>query len=112
MLPDGIDGDYYLILFSDSNLSGEATGDLFYSSNSLYGVVPEFRNENNNLFTASLRIDLTPPPDLQVSAITVPERATVGQQLTLSYVVTNSGPGATPPRQSTWQDQIYQETAS
>lgn len=102
-LPDGIEGDYHLIFFTDSNLSEKSSGGLYLT----FSQVPEFGDEDNNLAAASLRIDLTPPPDLQVTSIIAPERATVGQQLSLSYTVKNEGPGATPTRQSSWQDRIY-----
>src|SRR3546814_18142058 len=46
------------------------------------------------------------PPNLQVSALTAPERAVRGQTFRVEYSVTNSG-GAPPALQGQWDDLIY-----
>lgn len=49
---------------------------------------------------------LIPLPDLVVSDVQGPATATSGQTITISWKVTNIGPGNTPPNQS-WQDGVY-----
>ncbi len=67
----------------------------------------EFQGEGNNVNATPITVQLQPSPDLQVSAIEIPERAIVGQQFTLNYTVTNQGLGDTSDTETTWQDQIY-----
>ncbi len=71
------------------------------------GVVNEFRDEGNNITSAYMPVDLTPPPDLQVTSLTIPQEVLAGQFFDLSYAVTNKGPGPTPDRQDHWVDLIY-----
>lgn len=49
---------------------------------------------------------LIPLPDLMVSDVQAPASATSGQTITVSWKVTNIGPGKTLPG-STWQDGVY-----
>lgn len=49
---------------------------------------------------------LVPLPDLIMSELLVPPTATAGQTITISWKVTNIGPGKTLPDQS-WEDGIY-----
>ncbi|NEQ97090.1 MAG: hypothetical protein F6K30_10255 [Cyanothece sp. SIO2G6] len=111
-LPDGIEGEYYLIFVTDANLKPnylktELIYDSLGASYRQYATVPEFQDEGNNVVASSLQVTLTPPPDLQVTILEVPEEATVGQLLDISYTVSNEGLGATPDRQNRWQDFIY-----
>src|SRR3546814_1908446 len=64
---------------------------------SLSGKVREFQGEGNN--STAQEVTLTPyaPPNLQVSALTAPERAVRGQTFRVEYSVTNSG-GASETR--------------
>jgi RHS repeat-associated protein len=61
--------------------------------------------ENNNLGIANLNINLTPPPDLQVSNVSAPEFSYSGQPITLNWTVNNVGTGNT--LNSTWFDGVY-----
>ena len=70
------------------------------------GVVHEYQDEANNLTAEALPVTLAQPPDLQVTVLEVPPRATTGQEFDLTYEVTNLG-GATPSTQDRWDDLIY-----
>jgi len=125
-LPHGIEGDFYLLTFVDANLIDKDSR-FVYSGNlppdaSIYyekkgsrrrpiplidGRELEFQGEGNNVNATPITVQLQPSPDLQVSAIEIPERAIVGQQFTLNYTVTNQGLGDTSNTETTWQDQIY-----
>nr|NIP85463.1 APHP domain-containing protein [Planctomycetales bacterium] len=61
----------------------------------------------NNITVEPLSVTLTPAADLQVTQLTVPERALVGQSIELSYTVANVGLGDTPLRQPAWDDLFY-----
>ncbi|MFM6899465.1 MAG: CARDB domain-containing protein, partial [Microcystis panniformis] len=118
-LPDGIEGNFYILVFSDSNISnarpvpyqyeyGWRSGiDFSYSPYRELARVPEFRDEGNNITAVPLPINLAVPPDLQVTTINIPERVITGQSFNVTYTVTNKGEGDTPIRQSNWTDLIY-----
>ncbi len=68
-IPDGIQGNYYILVFTDSNLIGSATSPgLYFEANvdKVQARVGEYRGEGNNITAAPLPIILTNPPDLQV----------------------------------------------
>ena len=69
--------------------------------------VQEFRDEGNNITAVPFPITLATPPDLQVTDIVAPERATIGETITFDYTVSNLGTGPTAPRQSSWRDLVY-----
>jgi hypothetical protein len=76
MLPNGIQGNYYLIVRGDAN-SGVAES-----------------NENNNTAVAfPITVNLTPPPDLRVTSIVAPFNAFSGQAINISWTVANLGSG-------------------
>ena len=85
-LPDGISGNYHLILAVDG---AEQTSD---------------NNRLNNTQAISLTISLTPPPDLGVAFVAPPTELIAGQPITLSWSVQNSGSGAAEPE---WIDRVY-----
>lgn len=89
-LPVGVSGDYFLLVKTDAQ-----------------NQVFEHANEDNNVgFDAvATHINLTPPPDLEVTELEVPASAEGGQPLTIAYHVTNFGAGATP--NSAWTDAFY-----
>ncbi|MGO9809269.1 MAG: Ig-like domain repeat protein, partial [Isosphaeraceae bacterium] len=87
-LPQGISGNYQIVVTTD-------VGSSFYDINPA----------NNTASSAVFPVQLTPSPDLQVTAITVPPTATDGQQATFSWTVTNNGTGAT--NSPTWTDAVY-----
>ena len=87
-LPQGISGNYQIIV---------TTG----VGSSFYDINPAANTDQQPAFP----VQLTPSPDLQVTAITVPPTATDGQQATFSWTVTNNGTGAT--NSPTWEDTVY-----
>jgi subtilase family serine protease len=93
-IPNGTSGKYYFIIRSDRN------------ENLLES------NEGNNLKSDSLgtTITLTPPPDLQVTAVTRPSVVFSGNNIPIAYTVKNKGNGGT--RTSNWYDYIYLSTDS
>ncbi|MEZ4961996.1 MAG: CARDB domain-containing protein [Saprospiraceae bacterium] len=62
-------------------------------------------DQDNNVSFAPINIQLTPPPDLQVSSVVVPSNTFSGQDLNVTWTVKNEGQGPTTIGQ--WQDKIY-----
>jgi CARDB/Putative Ig domain len=113
-LPDDIGGDYYVLVFTDSNTRGtiDVPG-LGVAGNSI-GSVPEFQGEGNNITPAFMPVSPTPPPDLQVTSViapgpdpTLPGHVLTGQSFTVNYTVANKGGGDTPDLQANWDDYVY-----
>ncbi len=71
-------------------------GQVFQDGATAYNVAPTF---------TPVTVNLTPPPDLEISSITVPATAVAGHGLTFSYTTTNAGAGATP--NDSWTDSFY-----
>ncbi|MCB1942193.1 MAG: hypothetical protein KDI53_09175, partial [Candidatus Accumulibacter sp.] len=112
-LPDGIGGDFHVLVFTDATVRG-TNGVPGVGGGTSMGSVPEFQGEGNNLTAAFMPVTLTPPPDLEVTALVAlgpdPARAghvLSGESFTVSYTVTNNGTGETPDRQAVWDDRIY-----
>ncbi|MUH00351.1 hypothetical protein F7734_52020 [Scytonema sp. UIC 10036] len=89
-LPNNVEGNnYYLVVKTD-----------------YYNNVYEYQNEDDNFRSTEspTNIELTPPPDLQ---LTVNEHSPVfsGQRTTLNWTVVNNGPGKTS--QHSWYDEVY-----
>ena len=130
-IPDGIEGDFYLMVFADSaaqrdrarrpsdigfeliGLEFELPGTLApwdlasaAARESARGRVKEYQFEGNNINTALLPVVLAPPPDLQVTDVVAPLRGTMGQEIQVSYTVTNLG-GDTVGGQHEWKDLVY-----
>ena len=102
-IPDGIDGDFYVIVMTDSpagpthtpksNIgfgrsglffedAGHLSGSdkLFESQRSLArGKVKEYQQEGNNSIATTIDITLATPPDLQVTQVLAPQRVRAGQ---------------------------------
>ena len=89
MIPDEIEGSYYLFVEVDASQS-----------------VDEVFAEGNNALASSvpLSITLPPPPDLSVTAIQLPSSTVIGNVLQVGWTVTNAGGG---PAKGTWRDTIY-----
>lgn len=68
-LPDGIGGDYYLLVFTDATVSGKI-GVPGLNGGGGMGTVLEFQGEGNNITPGFMPVLATPPPDLQVTAVT------------------------------------------
>jgi hypothetical protein len=91
-LPRGIQGDYQLIVVTDSN-----------------NHVFENQFETDNVkASATFPVTLTPPPDLQVESVSGPFTAFSGSPAKVSWTVTNNGPGRTLETQ--WLDDVYLST--
>jgi subtilase family serine protease len=85
-LPNGISGQYYIILFADEdNRNGDS-------------------DRSNNVLAQPLRIIQTPAPDLAAIALTAPPTATSGQPIGLRYQAENIGQGVAA---GPWVDQFY-----
>ena len=88
-LPEGISGEYYLFARTDA-----------------YTRVQESDETNNaGLSLAPVNIALTPPPDLQVTGVVVPNNAFSGASIAISWKITNKGAGNT--RSAGWTDYVY-----
>ncbi|WP_172970091.1 CARDB domain-containing protein, partial [Microcystis aeruginosa] len=87
-LPRGIDGNYYFLVQTD-----------------VYNYVTEVGNEGDNWGSGGpTDVNLTPPPDLQVTAVNAPNGAFSGQPMNLSWTVTNAGTGRT--LETAWYDRV------
>src|SRR5262249_47460098 len=111
-LPDDIHGNFSLLVYADaaafedpahnpSDIGFNRTGVAFQGGSPLFpwdlvsaatrelarGDVKEYQGEGNNISAAALTVTLTPPPDLQVTLLDAPLRATVGQQIDVTYRV-------------------------
>ena len=111
-LPEGIDGNYQLLVFTDSNLVEDkiVPNIGFEGVNRTLARVPEFDNEDNNIASTSLQVTLRPSADLQATDVTIKaddSKAIAGQSFKIDYTVTNRGDGDTPETQQEWTDLIY-----
>src|SRR5262249_45275102 len=95
-LPENISGDFYVIGFTDA-----------HGPENTSGQVQEFQGEGNNITSRPLKVLLKSPPDLQVTALDVPQHVIAGQSFTLNYTVSNKGSSGTSPSQSQWTDLVY-----
>jgi RHS repeat-associated protein len=93
-LPQGIQGNYSIIVKTDGQ----------FGSN---GAVFENTLEGDNSNSDSLSVNLTPPPDLEVTAIAAADSLS-GQPLLVGWTVTNDGEGST--RVGSWYDRIHFST--
>lgn len=87
-LPQGLDGNYYLHVISDG-----------------YNAMREVSDDNNVGNSSATNVSLTPPPDLQVTAVTGPFDAFSGESINFSWTVENSGGGSTIS--DSWYDDVY-----
>jgi subtilase family serine protease len=115
-LPEGLEGDYHILVYTDSDIIGPVVDGSVADLASLPPIgfsryfpdlVKEYRDEGNNVTATPLTIELRPAPDLQVTEVRIPERVLAGQSLQFSYRVENRGDGDTPPLQNRWADHIY-----
>ena len=86
-LPKLADGDYHIIVISDTN-------------NDVY----EHLNEANNTRISAATFAVS-HPDLQVTSVVVPSASESGATIPIEWTVSNEGVGAT--QTSIWNDQIY-----
>jgi len=83
-------GDYYLIIRVDE-----------------FGNQPETDETNNIIVSEAVGISMPPLPDLVVSEIVLPMEALSGQEIPISWTLTNQGDGAAS---GTWRDYVYFST--
>ncbi len=87
-LPNNISGGYYIIVRTDP-----------------YNAIYEHANENNNdRISDSLKVILTPPPDLIVRNIVIEDSVSNKEVVNLTYDLINQGGSATT---NSWYDQAY-----
>lgn len=87
-LPSGLEGTFYVFVQSDTNQS-------------VYEQTPA----NAIAYDAtSLQVLPTPPADLVAGTVTIPVDAVPGQNITITYQVTNNG---TNPANGAWTDVLY-----
>lgn len=67
-----------------------------------------YEGNNSGLDASATQVLLTPPPDLEVEAVTVPASVRTGSVLNLQFTVRNFG--ATPTAESYWTDVVYLST--
>ncbi|MEJ6486264.1 Calx-beta domain-containing protein [Nostoc punctiforme UO1] len=88
-LPTGVDSNYYFLVKTDAT-----------------NQVWEFDKEGDNFnFGNPTDVDLTPPPDLQVTSVNASSPIFSGQKINLNWTVGNKGEGRTFGRY--WYDDIY-----
>ena len=91
VLPQGIAGTRYVFVLADAT-----------------DVVDEFLLDGNNSGQSdAVEISLTPPPDLQVTSITVPAQALTAGTLEVTWTVSNRGTAAAT---GDWTDRVYLST--
>lgn len=86
LISDLSDGDFFILIQTDSG-----------------GTQPE-ASETNNVMAHPIQLALPPIPDLIVSDIVAPVEALSGQQIPITWTVTNQGTG---PATGTWNDAIF-----
>ena len=89
-LPTGVSGDFFVFVRAD-----------------VYGQVFEHAFEGNNVGSDAtpVRVNLTPPPDLEVTAAAAPATALANHPLSVTYTVANNG--ATETTAAAWTDRVY-----
>ena len=93
-IPDGLEGLYYLVVRTDAT-------DLVFEPG-----VGELNNES--LHSSPIEIFLRPFPNLVVNQVIAPSNAFSGQQISVEWVVANSGNG--PTNVGSWFDAVYLST--
>lgn len=91
-LPEGIEGDYYIIVAADAFKNVYEQG---FESDNIAASLP-------------VHIFLTPPPDLEVASVTSPDTALSSHPISVTYVVQNSG--STSTSNATLTDRFYLST--
>ncbi|MCC6721588.1 MAG: hypothetical protein IT243_05255 [Bacteroidia bacterium] len=97
-IPNGTEGNYYLIAKTDIDKS-------IYDIDTTNNKKVVCKNSGGAKLTV---INLTPPPDLQITSWKVPSTATSGQNLKIVWKVENKGSGNT--LSGSWTDQFYLST--
>lgn len=88
-LPNGINNKYYI----------------FIETNAFNALTESDVTNNTGISGSTINVQLTPPPDLQVSQVTPPNNAFSGQPIEIKWTVTNAGTGKVTGK--AWWDIIY-----
>ena len=97
LIPNGLNGNYYLFMITDrTNVNNET----IISDNR------KIKSKNNQ--AASIKIKLTPSPDLVVKTFTAPQQCISGQPFKVVFKIKNQGVG--PTMTGNWTDKIYLST--
>ena len=93
-IPLGFSGTYYVHVETDSE-----------------SEVFEGAGEGNNISVSETQVDiaLAASADLQVTAVVAPESATAGEQIAISFTVSNQGVGVS--NSANWVDRVYISTS-
>jgi len=87
-IPHGYEGRYFIIVKTDA--ANEVIEGLW---------------DGNNLRFTPFDVELTPPPDLQVTTLIAPESIVPGEAITIQWKVTNEGTGSSVA--GSWVDRMY-----
>jgi YD repeat-containing protein len=87
ILPVGVSGSFYFLVQTDT------AGQVFQNGNTAGNV---------GVTTFAETVNLTPPPDLEVTSIVAPPTALASHALTFTYTIANAGAGGTP--NTSWDD--------
>jgi hypothetical protein len=93
-LPEGINDNYYIIVKADADST----------------LIEENDVNNTSVSASTVFVELTPPPDLIVSDIIVPDLVLSGNSVYINYIITNHGDG--PVKDTMWYDQVYLSDSS
>jgi hypothetical protein len=88
-LPGELSGELYFVLVTDVD------DEVFEQTDA---------GEGNNVVSIPVSVILSPPPDLVVQQVTVPESANSGQSITAEWRVHNAGPGVAA---GSWKDRVF-----
>jgi RHS repeat-associated protein len=102
------DGQSHFVTTQKVMLPVGVYGDAFYFFVTVTPVLPvsnAFQSNDVAHDTTPTLVRLTPPPDLEASAISLPSSAMAGHDLTLTYQINNTGSTTTP--NSGWYDSFY-----
>jgi subtilase family serine protease len=98
-IPNGISGNYYLMVFT--NYDNAIPGEIKRTNN-----VNLMRDVNG--IPVTVHIIGVPPPDLSIVYTEVPSSGISGQPVKIKYSVQNIGSGSAHPQ--SWQDAVYLST--
>ncbi len=94
LIPNGLNGNYYLIMITDRT-----------NNNNELVTIDNRKLKIRNNQAATIKIKLTPSPDLVVKTFTVPQQCVSGQAFKVVFKVKNLGAG--PTTLGNWTDKIY-----
>ncbi|MGB2202392.1 MAG: CARDB domain-containing protein, partial [Pseudooceanicola atlanticus] len=109
-LPAGIDGPYFIHVIADAAASGrqaerEATSGSADAAADLYaGSVFEGSANDNNIATAEFQAVFS-EPNLEFTQITLPDDLKAGQEVPISFTVTNTGTRVAQAER--WYDRVF-----